>query len=106
MHLTCYSAEMANEAETGFAKALLAHRKRINQLLGLHADRQQYLTGNWAVQVDAVQGAMEAASSISKRAWAEASLGHDPSRYPHVCPRCSGPAYVGAVEVDCAGGCK
>jgi hypothetical protein len=28
------------------------------------------------------------------------------SRYPHICPRCSGPAYVGAVEVDCAGGCK
>ena len=27
-------------------------------------------------------------------------------RYPHTCPRCSGPAYAGAVEVDCAGGCK
>lgn len=30
----------------------------------------------------------------------------DPSRYPHTCPRCSGPAYVGAVEVDCPRGCK
>jgi hypothetical protein len=22
-------------------------------------------------------------------------------RFPHVCPYCSGPAYVGAVDVDC-----
>lgn len=25
----------------------------------------------------------------------------DADRYPHTCPRCGGPAYVGALEVDC-----
>ena len=28
------------------------------------------------------------------------------ARYPHQCPRCSGPAYVGFVSVDCKLRCK
>ena len=27
-------------------------------------------------------------------------------RYPHRCPRCTGPAYVGLNTIDCARGCK
>lgn len=38
--------------------------------------------------------------------WSVDEAQADASRYPHTCPRCSGPAYVGAVEVDCAGNCK
>lgn len=30
----------------------------------------------------------------------------DPGRFPHSCPRCSGPAYVGFLEVDCQRGCR
>src|SRR5690606_36963896 len=26
----------------------------------------------------------------------------DPSRYPHQCPRCTAPAYIGLVSVDCS----
>lgn len=26
----------------------------------------------------------------------------DPSRYPHSCPRCSAPAYIGFASVDCS----
>lgn len=26
--------------------------------------------------------------------------------YPHKCPRCKGPAYVGFLNVDCRNGCK
>lgn len=26
----------------------------------------------------------------------------DPSRYPHQCPRCSAPAYIGLMTVDCS----
>lgn len=26
----------------------------------------------------------------------------DPSHYPHVCPRCSAPAYIGLMSVDCS----
>lgn len=26
--------------------------------------------------------------------------------YPHVCPRCGKPAYVGFAKVDCSGGCS
>lgn len=26
----------------------------------------------------------------------------DPSRYPHQCPRCSAPAYIGFMSVDCS----
>lgn len=29
----------------------------------------------------------------------------DLSRYPHACPTCGGPAYVGLFLVDCAGSC-
>lgn len=36
----------------------------------------------------------------------EPIVAHLDDRYPHTCPRCQGPAYVGAVEVDCAGNCK
>jgi hypothetical protein len=27
-------------------------------------------------------------------------------RFPHVCPRCGGPAYIGALDVDCKTRCK
>lgn len=27
------------------------------------------------------------------------------ARYPHPCPRCAGPAYVGLNDVDCSKGC-
>lgn len=30
----------------------------------------------------------------------------DMQRWPHKCPRCSGPAYVGFAKVECAGGCR
>lgn len=29
----------------------------------------------------------------------------DGGRYPHSCPRCGGPAYVGLNDIDCKGGC-
>ncbi len=29
----------------------------------------------------------------------------DPN-YPHVCPNCKGPAYIGATTVDCKGKCR
>jgi hypothetical protein len=29
----------------------------------------------------------------------------DRGRFPHSCPRCGGPAYVGLNDVDCAEGC-
>lgn len=32
---------------------------------------------------------------------------HEPDdRYPHRCPRCNGPAYIGAVSVECKGECR
>jgi hypothetical protein len=30
----------------------------------------------------------------------------DPSRYPHICPKCGGPAYIGLCNTDCKAGCK
>jgi hypothetical protein len=30
----------------------------------------------------------------------------DPSRYPHTCGKCGGPAYVGLFKTDCKNGCK
>lgn len=36
-----------------------------------------------------------------------ASLPAEPNQvYPHKCPQCGGPAYIGAFKVDCKGGCK
>lgn len=35
-----------------------------------------------------------------------ASNGVDRSRFPHGCPRCGGPAYIGLNDVDCAAGCR
>lgn len=29
----------------------------------------------------------------------------DTSRFPHVCPRCTAPAYVGLAQVDCSKAC-
>ena len=31
---------------------------------------------------------------------------HDRSRYPHSCPHCGGPAYVGMNDVDCMRRCQ
>ena len=28
------------------------------------------------------------------------------SKYPHVCPKCGSPAYIGLTNLDCSGGCK
>lgn len=28
------------------------------------------------------------------------------NRYPHVCPRCKSPAYIGFVQVDCSTNCR
>ena len=28
------------------------------------------------------------------------------ARYPHKCPRCGGPAYIGLKKIDCMEGCK
>lgn len=28
------------------------------------------------------------------------------SSYPHACPRCGKPAYIGFAKVDCSGGCR
>lgn len=30
----------------------------------------------------------------------------DPGRFPHTCPRCRAPAYVGFSDVDCSRGCR
>jgi hypothetical protein len=30
----------------------------------------------------------------------------DPSRFPHSCPKCKAPAFVGFTSVDCSKGCK
>lgn len=30
----------------------------------------------------------------------------DRSRFPHDCPRCGRPAYVGLSDVDCSAGCE
>jgi hypothetical protein len=87
---------MANEAETGFAVALLKHQERLYHLLGVPVERQKYLTGNWFVPPPMLTGGFPLTSLAAGES----------DRYPHICPRCSGPAYVGAVEVDCAGGCK
>ncbi len=75
---------------------------------------QAELAENWRRTLDRARGIL---STISWHGPSRVSLTSmvvdgmpiplpDPSRYPHVCPRCSGPAYVGAVEVDCARGCK
>ena len=29
----------------------------------------------------------------------------DNSSYPHVCPRCNGPAYIGLLSIDCKNKC-
>lgn len=31
--------------------------------------------------------------------------GAQDNRYPHICPRCGDPAYIGLNNVDCSGGC-
>ncbi len=33
-------------------------------------------------------------------------FGDSDDRYPHRCPRCSGPAYVGLQNVDCRTDCR
>lgn len=30
----------------------------------------------------------------------------DQARYPHACPRCGKPAYIGLGNVECSGGCE
>ena len=143
---------MANEAETGFAAAMLRHQERLAKYLGVPPELQPYLTGNWVVSTDDQQpmtperaaGYAALRERVHVRNFPEPPPGFylepeddqahiealsdfeatwnriaiksgcpdmvidkpHPSRYPHVCPRCSGPAYVGAVAVDCAGGCK
>ncbi len=84
-------------------------------------EREKYLAGTWlfpppddhGAHLEAFVGYQETLVSAVSCAWEKAvtpvvaqlvKLVDD--RYPHVCPRCSGPAYVGAVEVDCAGGCR
>lgn len=27
------------------------------------------------------------------------------ARYPQICPKCGGPAYIGALQIDCYNGC-
>lgn len=49
----------------------------------------------------------DALASFTRAKWqAVVARSTDPSRYPHICPRCNGPAYVGVVEMDCSRGCK
>lgn len=97
------------------ANAALAFQHRVidSGLLGFHWD---WRTDDSlaAAHMRAIERYMAATSWDDDRAHLQAFADFekhilpqlpDPSRYPHVCPRCSGPAYIGAVEVDCARGC-
>lgn len=98
MHLTCYSAEMANEGERGSIPVALAQALSANQAdLIRRLDAAGFETDSELAERGRIWAAFHRRVEL---------LITNGDRYPHTCPRCSGPAYVGAVEVDCAGGCK
>lgn len=92
---------MANEAERSreFVEAMVANQERMLGLLGIPVGRLPYLTGQWAVSPPKVPYVGYQLTEVA----VDEARDH---RYPHTCPRCNGPAYVGAVEVDCSRGCK
>lgn len=90
-------AEKEAERAREFAQAMIATQDRLMSAMGIPVESRPYLTGNWAVSPPpTLSGGFPLTSLTIDEA----------DRYPHTCPRCQGPAYVGAVEVDCAGGCK
>jgi len=100
-----HSAEMANEADDWLARATAALERELRAGLVVQPTPIQ-MSPDMLAEYEALCAseatALIAANSVPRFFTKET----DPSRYPHTCPRCSGPAYVGAVEVDCAGGCK
>lgn len=99
MHLTCYSAEMANERGSLDVKP--------GTQAAVDLGQWRYLPGNWIRPSDAQLAQRRVAADVLVTAFGDKVVAVvEASRYPHTCPRCQGPAYVGAVEVDCAGGCK
>ena len=113
---------MANEAETGFVDALLPIQRaiddaqirvmssgeidanRVNRLARLVRCIADDDGNSW--QGDAAETLLDCGIARSGEIGYPNIMVAAAHGYPHICPRCSGPAYVGAVEVDCAGGCK
>lgn len=86
-----HSAEMANEAERS-----RNHAELIRRLDAAAFEASEELAEKAKVWESLQRRVSECITAVM----------NDINRYPHTCPRCQGPAYIGAVEVDCAGGCK
>jgi hypothetical protein len=63
------------------------------------------MTGNYSVSEWNVIGANAISLEVLKRYVVDAPT-TDLSRYPHKCPKCTGPAYIGFNSVECSRGCK
>ena len=60
----------------------------------------------WALKNMAMRGLFPTYLASPQLFWWPIDLSPKDPTYPHVCPRCNGPAFVGFLQVDCKKGCE